>query len=69
MIGQLHHLLKTLPRDLAVVIIEHDMDLAFDVADSVTVLNYGQVVFDGDPEAARRSDLLKEIYLGSWEDA
>ena len=35
----------------------------------MTVLNYGQVVFDGDPEAARRSALLKEIYLGSWEDA
>jgi branched-chain amino acid transport system ATP-binding protein len=69
MIGQLHRLLKGLPRDLAVVIIEHDMDLAFDVADSVTVLNYGQVVFDGDPDAARRSALLKEIYLGSWEDA
>ena len=69
MIGQLHRLLKGLPRALAVVIIEHDMDLAFDVADSVTVLNYGQVVFDGDPEAARGSALLKEIYLGSWEDA
>ncbi len=69
MIKGFHRLLKSLPRDLAVVIIEHDMDLAFDVADSVTVLNYGQVVFDGDPDAARRSALLKEIYLGSWEDA
>jgi ABC-type branched-subunit amino acid transport system ATPase component len=69
MIGRLHRLLRGLPRDPAVVIIEHDMDLAFDVADSVTVLNYGQVVFDGDPEAARRSALLKEIYLGSWGDA
>ncbi|MFN3614788.1 MAG: ABC transporter ATP-binding protein [Rubrimonas sp.] len=69
MIGQLYRLLKDLPRELAVVIIEHDMDLAFDVADSVTVLNYGQVVFDGEPEAARRSALLKDIYLGSWEDA
>ncbi len=69
MIKGFHRLLKSLPRDLAVVIIEHDMDLAFDVADSVTVLNYGQVVFDGDPDAALRSALLKEIYLGSWEDA
>jgi ABC-type branched-subunit amino acid transport system ATPase component len=69
MIRGFHRLLKSLPRDLAVVIIEHDMDLAFDVADSVTVLNYGQVVFDGDPDAARRSALLREIYLGSWEDA
>ncbi|MCJ7873943.1 ABC transporter ATP-binding protein [Marinovum sp. 2_MG-2023] len=64
-----HRLLNDLPRDLTVLIIEHDMDLAFDVADTITVLNYGEVVFDGQPEAARGSKLLKEIYLGSWEDA
>lgn len=64
-----HDLLNNLPRDLTILIIEHDMDLAFDVADTITVLNYGEVVFDGLPEAARGSKLLKEIYLGSWEDA
>lgn len=64
-----HDLLNNLPRDLTLLIIEHDMDLAFDVADTITVLNYGEVVFDGLPEAARGSKLLKEIYLGSWEDA
>ncbi|WP_264214022.1 ABC transporter ATP-binding protein [Leisingera thetidis] len=64
-----HSLLNNLPRDLTLLIIEHDMDLAFDVADTITVLNYGEVVFDGLPEAARRSKLLQEIYLGSWEDA
>ncbi|MCI4662488.1 MAG: ABC transporter ATP-binding protein [Neomegalonema sp.] len=64
-----HDLLNNLPRDLTLLIIEHDMDLAFDVADTITVLNYGEVVFDGEPEAARGSSLLKEIYLGSWEDA
>ena len=64
-----HDLLNNLPRDLTLLIIEHDMDLAFDVADTITVLNYGEVVFDGLPDAARGSDLLKEIYLGSWEDA
>ena len=64
-----HRLLKALPRDLTVLIIEHDMDLAFDVADTITVLNYGEVVFDGLPEAARASQLLKDIYLGAWEDA
>ena len=61
--------LDALPTDMAILIIEHDMDLAFDVADTITVLNYGEVVFDGLPDAARGSDLLKEIYLGSWEDA
>ena len=64
-----HDLLNNLPRNLTILIIEHDMDLAFDVADTITVLNYGEVVFDGLPEAARGSKLLKEIYLGSWEDA
>ncbi|WP_306132050.1 ABC transporter ATP-binding protein [Roseivivax marinus] len=64
-----HELLAGLPRDLTMLIIEHDMDLAFEVADSITVLNYGEVVFDGTPDAARGSDLLREIYLGSWEDA
>jgi ABC-type branched-subunit amino acid transport system ATPase component len=61
--------LNGLPRDLTLLIIEHDMDLAFGVADTITVLNYGEVVFDGLPEQARNSSLLKEIYLGSWEDA
>ena len=64
-----HDLLNNLPRDLTLLIIVHDMDLAFDVADTITVLNYGAVVFDGLPEQARGSSLLKEIYLGSWEDA
>lgn len=64
-----HDLLNNLPRDLTLLIIEHDMDLAFAVADTITVLNYGEVVFDGLPEEARGSKLLKDIYLGSWEDA
>ncbi|MCB9931526.1 MAG: ATP-binding cassette domain-containing protein [Alphaproteobacteria bacterium] len=65
----LHGLLLGLPRDLTLLIVEHDMDLAFAVADSVTVLNQGEVVFDGPPDAARASPLLREIYLGSWADA
>ena len=64
-----HKLLADMPRDLTMLIIEHDMDLAFEIADSITVLNYGEIVFDGTPEAARGSDMLREIYLGSWEDA
>lgn len=64
-----HALINNLPRDLTLLIVEHDMDLAFDVADTITVLNYGEVVFDGLPEEARGSRLLKEIYLGNWQDA
>ena len=69
MIHGLHQLLKTLPRDLTVVIIEHDMDLALDVADRVSVLNYGELVFEGTPEETRASSLVNEIYLGGRTDA
>lgn len=69
MSGGFHDLLNNLPRDLTMRIIEHDMNLAFDVADTISVLNCGAVVFDGLPDAARGSKLLKDICLGSWEDA
>jgi branched-chain amino acid transport system ATP-binding protein len=59
--------MKSLPRSLTILIIEHDMDLAFDVADRITVLNYGKVVFEGTPEETRKSPLVNEIYLGDWE--
>jgi branched-chain amino acid transport system ATP-binding protein len=62
-----HELLNTLPRDLTVLIIEHDMDLAFGIADRITVLNYGRVVFEGTPAETRASALVRDIYLGEWD--
>jgi len=62
-----HAVLRGLPADLTLVIIEHDMDLAFAVADRVTVLDHGEVVFDGLPQAARESALVRRLYLGSWD--
>ncbi len=67
MIHAIHDLLNSLPRELTVLIIEHDMDLAFDVADRITVLNYGKVVFEGTPDETRASPLVNEIYLGGWD--
>lgn len=67
MIQAFHALIKTLPRDLSILIIEHDMDLAFSVADRVTVLNYGKIVFEGTPEETCASPLVSEIYLGGWD--
>jgi branched-chain amino acid transport system ATP-binding protein len=64
-----HSLLKSMPRDLTVLIIEHDLDLAFDVADRITVLNYGKTVFEGTPDETRASPLVNEIYLGDWDHA
>jgi ABC-type branched-subunit amino acid transport system ATPase component len=69
MAAAFHRLLRALPRALTVLIIEHDMDLAFDIADRVSVLNGGELVFEGSPDEARASALLRDIYLGGWADA
>lgn len=67
MISGLHQLLHALPKDLTVLIIEHDMDLAFDVADRITVLNFGEVVFEGTPDETRGNPIVRDIYLGDWQ--
>jgi len=64
MIHAFHGLIKSLPKELTILIIEHDMELAFDVADRITVLNCGKVVFEGTPDETRQSRLVNEIYLG-----
>ena len=43
------------------------MDLVFAHADRITVLNYGQVLFEGTPEEVRASALVQETYLGEPE--
>jgi len=57
-------LIDSLPRDMAVFIVEHDMDLVFAHAERITVLNYGEVLFEGTPEEVRASTLVQETYLG-----
>ncbi len=64
MIAAFHGLLKSLPRDMTILIIEHDMDLAFNVADRITVINYGEVVFEAMWRETRASPLVNDIYLG-----
>ncbi|GAB5471235.1 MAG: ABC transporter ATP-binding protein [Rhodospirillales bacterium] len=62
-------LVRGLPRDLAVVIIEHDMDMVFGTADRIVVLNYGQVLLEGSPEEVRASPVVQETYLGGGGEA
>lgn len=57
-------LVDDLPRDLAVLIIEHDMDMVFETADRITVLNYGRVLMEGTPGEVRASSAVRETYLG-----
>ena len=58
-------LLAKLDPAMTVLIIEHDMDIALELAQRVTVLHYGKVIADGTRDAIRVDPLVREIYLGA----
>jgi branched-chain amino acid transport system ATP-binding protein len=62
-------LITELKRDCAVMLIEHDIDVVFSVADCITVLDSGRVIAAGSPERVRVSDVVQEAYLGREEIA
>ncbi len=53
-----------LPRDLTVVMIEHDMDVALGLADRVTVLHQGRVILEGTPDEVRANAEVRDVYFG-----
>ena len=61
--------LAQLPDDLAVLMIEHDMDLVFRFAKRVVVLAAGAVIFDGSPRDVTEDAWVREAYLGSYAHA
>ncbi|WP_131106178.1 ABC transporter ATP-binding protein [Ornithinimicrobium sufpigmenti] len=54
-----------LPAEVTVLLVEHDLDLVFGVADRVTVLHLGQHLLTGDPDEVRASDAVQQAYLGA----
>jgi len=56
-------LLRRLPRSMALLVIEHDMDVVFSIADYITVLHHGEVLVSGPPDQIRANERVKEIYL------
>jgi ABC-type branched-subunit amino acid transport system ATPase component len=56
--------LATLPADIAILIIEHDMDLVFRFARRITVLAQGAVLMEGDPVEVARDPRVRQVYLG-----
>ena len=57
--------LKRLEPTLAILLIEHDMDVVFDVVDHISVLHFGKLVEQGPTGDIRRSAKVQEIYLGT----
>jgi branched-chain amino acid transport system ATP-binding protein len=57
-------LISLLPRSIAIVMIEHDMDVVFKIADRITVLYYGEVLASGKPDDIRGDERVRDAYLG-----
>lgn len=58
--------LARLPPELAVLMIDHDMDFVFRFAQRVVVLDAGKLIFDGTPQAATKDAAVRKAYLGSY---
>lgn len=60
-------LIRRLTEGKTVVVVEHDMDVVFSLADRITVLHYGAVLATGTPEEIRENQAVKDAYLGELE--
>jgi len=57
-------LIKKITAGKTLVMVEHDMDIVFDIADRISVLVYGEIIATGTPEEVRNNARVKEAYLG-----
>jgi len=62
--AQLKGLVAGIPREVTVVLIEHDMDTALDLAEQITVLHYGSVIVEGTRAEVVADPKTREVYLG-----
>ena len=67
--GRIEEALADLPADLAVLMIEHDMDLVFRFAKRVIVLAAGAIIFDGTPSEVTGDQRVRVAYLGNYANA
>ncbi len=62
-------LLLVLDREITLILIEHDMDIALRVAERVTMMHEGSVIVEGTPEEIRANELVHDLYLGRHHGA
>ena len=63
--AEMAQFLQRLDPEMAILLIEHDMDVVFDVADDISVLHFGEIMESGPTERIRSSAKVQEIYLGT----
>jgi branched-chain amino acid transport system ATP-binding protein len=61
--------LRELKREYTILLIEHDMEAVFALADRITVLVYGRVIASGAPDDIRANEDVRQAYLGEQEAA
>ncbi|RQG99406.1 ABC transporter ATP-binding protein [Natrarchaeobius oligotrophus] len=54
-------------RGMTIVLVEHDMDIVFDVSDKILVLHRGEIIADGTPDEIRNDETVRSAYLGGEE--
>jgi branched-chain amino acid transport system ATP-binding protein len=62
--GDVHKLLMSIPRDVTIVMIEHNMDVALEFAERITLLHFGEVVVEGTRAEVVADPRTREVYLG-----
>jgi branched-chain amino acid transport system ATP-binding protein len=65
--GDMIHVINTLPRGITTIVVAHDMDVIFGVAERIIVLYYGKLLADGDPATIQADRRVREIYMGVEE--
>ena len=62
---KLTDIIKKLPRNVTLILIEHDMEIVLDIADRITVMYHGSVIAEGTPGEIRSNVEVQKVYLGS----
>lgn len=65
--AEITSMIRNLGKGITVILVAHDMDLVFGVAERILVLHYGQIIAEGTSEQIRVDSRVKEIYMGSEE--
>ncbi|MBW1667524.1 MAG: ABC transporter ATP-binding protein [Deltaproteobacteria bacterium] len=66
--AEIAQLILRLTENRTILIVDHDMDLVFNISDRILVLHYGKIISEGTPDEIRANERVMEIYLGGGED-